>query len=68
MFEIFLSRYFSIPSFDSNRIKQIQNKKMKSNIYFVFLQSIALQLNNMSKNLQPTDHVFYKIPLQKQLD
>ncbi len=44
---------------------------MKSNIYSVFLQSILLQLNNMSKNLQPTRgtfaYAFYKIPQQKQL-
>ncbi len=31
-----------------------------SNIYCVFLQSILLQLNNMSKYQQPTEHLAYK--------
>ncbi len=30
---------------------------MKSNIYSVFLQSNLLQLNNMSKNQQPAEHL-----------
>ncbi len=30
---------------------------MKSNIFLCLLQSILLQLNNMSKNQQPTEHL-----------
>ncbi len=54
-------QFLSIPSFDSNKIKfNIKNEDKHLNVkhlFCVFLQSILLQLNNMSKNQQPTEYL-----------